>query len=440
MTTARIQTTPHTITTRRKTGTVIILFLFMLLHQTDKFLIGPLTTPIMETFGINEAQMGGVLTGAILVGAVFFPLWGYLYDRYARPRILALAAFLWGMTTWLGAIVPTYPLFVATRASTGIDDASYPGIYSMTSDYFGPHRRGRIIATLQMSGLFAFIIGTGLAFGLRDSIGWRGVFFITGGLGIVMALLILLLLRDAPRGASEPQLAELAEIGVYKFDLRTARSLLKNRTLFMLFFQQFVHLFPIQAISFWFFRYLEVERGLSSGEVFTMSVLFVVMGAAGYLLSGTLGDMMFRRTPRGRVLVGGTGIIVAAISLVVALNIPPGQTAAFMAVMSVTSVFINFAHPIVIPSIHDITPPEVRSTAHAMLGIAEQSGSALAPLLVGIVAVNATLRIGLLTICGIGFGLSSLILLAASFVIRRDVEAFRALMQQRAASDGVTAG
>jgi molybdopterin biosynthesis enzyme MoaB len=71
-----------------------------------------------------------------------------------------------------------------------------------------------------------------------------------------------------------------------------------------------------------------------------------------------------------------------------------------------------------------------------MLGIAEQSGSALAPLLVGIVAVHSTLRVGLLTICGIGFGASSLILLAASLVIRRDVESFRALMQQRALADG----
>ena len=33
---------------------VAIFFLFMLLHQSDKLLIGPLTTPIMETFDIDE--------------------------------------------------------------------------------------------------------------------------------------------------------------------------------------------------------------------------------------------------------------------------------------------------------------------------------------------------------------------------------------------------
>ncbi len=110
----------------------------MLLHQSDKLLIGPLTTPIMETFGIDEVQMGAVSTGALLVGAMMYPLWGYLYDRYARSKLLALASFIWGATTWLNAIAPTYPAFLVTRASTGVDDSSYPGIYSLISDYFGP--------------------------------------------------------------------------------------------------------------------------------------------------------------------------------------------------------------------------------------------------------------------------------------------------------------
>ena len=75
---------------------VAVFFVFMLLHQCDKLLIGPLTTPIMEEFGINHAQMGFITTGALIVGAFFYPLWGYLYDRYARAKLLALASFIVG--------------------------------------------------------------------------------------------------------------------------------------------------------------------------------------------------------------------------------------------------------------------------------------------------------------------------------------------------------
>ena len=88
--------------------------------------------------------MGAVFTGALAVGALLYPLWGYLYDRYARSRLLALAAFIWGATTWLSAIAPTFPTFLATRASTGIDDSSYPGIFSLISDYFSPLFSGPI--------------------------------------------------------------------------------------------------------------------------------------------------------------------------------------------------------------------------------------------------------------------------------------------------------
>jgi len=48
---------------RERWFVVAVFFLFMLLHQADKLLIGPLTTPIMETFNINEVEIGAVFPG-----------------------------------------------------------------------------------------------------------------------------------------------------------------------------------------------------------------------------------------------------------------------------------------------------------------------------------------------------------------------------------------
>ena len=67
----------------------------------------------METFNIDEVQMGAVFTGALIVGAVMYPLWGYLYDRFARAKLLALASMIWGATTWISAIAPNYKSFFA---------------------------------------------------------------------------------------------------------------------------------------------------------------------------------------------------------------------------------------------------------------------------------------------------------------------------------------
>src|SRR5512136_2704628 len=177
---------------------VIVFALFMLLHQTDKLLIGSLQLPVSATFGLNDFQWGLINSGALIVGTILYPIWGYLYDRYARAKLLALASFIWGATTWLSSIVRTYPAFLATRSSTGIDDSSYPGLYSLVADYFGPKMRGKIYGILQLTSPIGYLIGMILALMVAPVLngkifhleGWRSIFLITGSLGIIMAIVI----------------------------------------------------------------------------------------------------------------------------------------------------------------------------------------------------------------------------------------------------------
>src|SRR5512136_1903771 len=204
---------------------VIVFALFMLLHQTDKLLIGSLQLPVSATFGLNDFQWGLINSGALIVGTILYPIWGYLYDRYARAKLLALASFIWGATTWLSSIVRTYPAFLATRASTGIDDSSYPGLYSLIADYFGPKVRGKIYGLLELTMPIGYLSGMILALALRDQIGWRGVFYITGSLGIVLAFVIFFGVREPPRGGTEPEMAELERISTYRFSWPTVKAL-----------------------------------------------------------------------------------------------------------------------------------------------------------------------------------------------------------------------
>jgi MFS family permease len=165
-----------------------VFFVFMLLHQSDRLLIAPLTSQIMETFDIDEAQMGAVVTGALLVSAFLYPIWGYLYDRFSRAKLLALASAIWGSTTWLSAIAPTYPSFIATRATTGVDDSSYPGLYSLLSDYFGPSMRGKVYGLLQLSQPLGYMLGLLVATFIAVDLGWRGCFSMERNRILVLSL------------------------------------------------------------------------------------------------------------------------------------------------------------------------------------------------------------------------------------------------------------
>jgi MFS family permease len=409
-----------------------VFFAFMLLHQADKLLIGPLTTPIMEEFHINRAQMGLVTTGALLVGAVFYPLWGYLYDRYARAKLLALASFLWGATTWLGAIAPTYPTFLAARATTGIDDSSYPGLYSLISDYFLPNMRGKIIGLLELSMPIGYLVGMMLGLFLGGSIGWRSVFYITGGLGIVVAAVIFFGVHEPPRGQGEPELADMENISTYHFSWETARGLFQKRTLRILFVQGFFGVFPWNVIVYWFFNYLETERGYSPDAVFVTMVIAVLVLAAGYPLGGALGDYFFKRTPRGRALVAMTGVLSGAVMLVITLSIPIENQVLFAASLALTAIFIPFAAPNVVSTVHDVTLPEVRSTALSVQYFMESSGAALAPSIAGWIADQSSLKTAFLLICVSTWLLCGVFFALVAHYAPHDVQALRQQMRQRA--------
>lgn len=411
---------------------VAVFFAFMLLHQSDKLLIGPLTTPIMETFGINEAQMGAVSTAALLVGAVLYPVWGYLYDRYARSKLLALASFIWGSTTMLNASAPSYPVFLVTRASTGIDDSSYPGLDSMVADYFEPGIRGKIYGLLQLSGPLGYLLGMVLALMLGGIIGWRNVFYITGSLGIVLAVIIFFGVREPPRGRSEPELADLRELHVYHFNWQTAKGLFRKPTLILLFIQGFFGVFPWQVITFWIFRYLETERGYAPNEIlFTMSSVVLIL-ASGYFIGGAAGDWAFRRTPRGRLIVSSIAVLLGAVFLWFALNVPVENRGLFMVGLALTAIFMPFAGPNLISSVYDITLPEVRSTALAVQLFIENAGAATAPLLAGLIAVRYDLRTALLLICTITWVICSIFYAIAALIIPRDIAVLRAQLRERA--------
>ncbi|NCP16874.1 MFS transporter, partial [bacterium] len=252
---------------------VVIFFFFMLLHQTDKLMIGSMQVPISETFGMNNQQWGWVNSGALIVATLLYPIWGYLYDRYARAKLLALASLIWGATTWLNGIVRTFPAFLATRASTGIDDSSYPGLYTLVADYFGPSLRGKIYGILQLAQPLGYLLGMILALMIAPMIGgWRSIFYITGSLGLIVAALIFFFVKDMPRGKAEPEFEGMAEMQTFRFSWAEVREIFKKKTMWFIFLQGFAGVFPWNVITYFFFAYLEKERGYdANGILFTMA-------------------------------------------------------------------------------------------------------------------------------------------------------------------------
>ena len=202
--------------------------------------------------------------------------------------------------------------------------------------------------------------------------------------------------------------------------------------MWFVFLQGFAGVFPWNVITYYFFDYLEKERNYDSQSIlFTMAPIVLVL-AGGYFLGGSLGDVAFKRTNRGRILISSTGVLMGALFLFLAVNTPIESRTAFFILMLLTAVFMPLSSPNVVATVYDVTVPEVRSTAQATEYFIENAGAAFAPLLAGIIADASDLRTAILTICITAWLLCFFLYLGALFFVDRDVKALRAQMAERA--------
>jgi MFS family permease len=286
---------------------------------------------------------------------------------------------------------------------------------------------------LQVAQPLGYLAGMVLALMVAPMIGgWRSVFYITGSLGLVMAVLIFFGVREMPRGKAEPEFDGMQDYQQFRFSWAEAKQAVQKRSMWFVFAQGFAGVFPWNVITFFFFGYLIRERGYDNNSVlFTMAPVILVL-ALGYFVGGAIGDWLFKRNLNGRIITSSVGVILGAIFLFLAIQTPVENRTQFFVLMLVTAMFMPFSSPNVIATIFDVTTPEVRSTTQAVEYFVENSGAALAPLLAGIVADATNLKTAILWICISTWLLCFVIYLGALFFIPKDIHTLRGEMQRRA--------
>jgi MFS family permease len=161
-------------------------------------------------------------------------------------------------------------------------------------------------------------------------------------------------------------------------------------------------------------------------------VIAVLILALGYPIGGSLGDFFFKRDTRGRLIVSMIGVLLGAIFLWFALNSPNENVVLFTVLLGCTALFMPFASPNVISTVYDITLPEVRSTAVSVQYFIESLGAATAPLIVGLIADQTSLKNAFLIICISTWIVCAIFFFITSLFIKKDVEILRGEMSRRA--------
>ena len=174
---------------------------------------------ISKEFGFSKAEMGAIITTALLAYACGQILNGLLADRFGGKRALLIGAagtvvmnLLFGLASFWGLLW----LFVTIRGIDGYLQAfGAPGMVKINAAWFGQRERGRF------AGIFGFMINLG-RFGIFNlgpallagfiflglwqipPLHWRWLFWVPAGITTVIALGMSLVVQDTPEDAGFP--------------------------------------------------------------------------------------------------------------------------------------------------------------------------------------------------------------------------------------------
>jgi sugar phosphate permease len=296
-----------------------------------------------ENPGLSDTDIGW-LDSAFQATYAFGQVPGGLAgDLYGPRGILSGIILIWSLAVaGIGGTSGFWRLF-GVRAVFGFAQAgAYPVLNKMTRSWFPVSMRTSVQGVVAAMGrIGAACCPVIVATLLMDRLGlsWQNALLILALPGVALAAASWLVVRTSPRehpwANAEEQ--ELVETGMALPVTSQAATLELNRasvvSLAMLLLYAFASTFQDQLYVNWIPSFLVEGRGLNTAEMGLFTPLPLLGGALGGVVGGLLNDWLLRRTGNRRWSRSGvalTGKLVAAVLVVLSLNLTDGRLAMVM--------------------------------------------------------------------------------------------------------------
>lgn len=195
---------------------VLMCFAAAFVCYIDRVNISIAIIPMAEHFGWSGTQKGFVLS-SFFIGYMLGQIpSGWMANRVGGRLTLGVSLLLWSVFT---AITPVaamvgFSALILSRIVMGMGEAAtFPASYNLFSRWIPRQERSRAVA-FTLGGIpMGTVIGLAASGALVAQFGWQSVFYVFGAVGIVLAALWFMVVRDSPAqhpGVSEAERQHIA--------------------------------------------------------------------------------------------------------------------------------------------------------------------------------------------------------------------------------------
>jgi MFS family permease len=187
---------------RNERTTLILLAIGFGLVGLDRWMIAPLFPHMMKDLDLNYQQLGSLIGILSIAWGLFSITMGRLSDSIGRRKIMIAAMVMFSLLSSFSGVAGGFVSLLLIRALMGVAEGAFlPASVAAVGEASHPSRRG-LNQGLQLS-MFA-LMGLGLAPIIATQLlrvvpSWHWVFAVSAIPGLIVAVLIAVLLRDAPR-------------------------------------------------------------------------------------------------------------------------------------------------------------------------------------------------------------------------------------------------
>jgi len=394
----------------------------------DRIVLGILAGPIKAELHLSDSQLGllGGTAFALFYTALGIPV-GWWADRGNRVRIMTMALLCWSLFTALTGFAHSFLVLFLARLGVGVGEAGgVAPAYALIADYFRPASRARVLGFYSLGIPIGSALGYLLGGYLTTAFTWRTAFMLLGGIGVLLAPVFLLTIREPERGAYDA-----APDARRAPPLASVWRLLSAKPAFwLLSLGAGCGSIMGYGLLFWLPSFFMRSDGMSLLAVSRLlGALLIFGGIPGIVLGSYIADRIGARDRRAYAIVPAVAFLCVLPCYVIGTALPMGPAAVvfFLIPAALQLVWLG---P-VITAVQHLVPPTMRSLASAIfLFINNLLGLGLGALLIGFASDQLAARFGSASlryaILGgtIFYILAAALFFAAASRIRRDFEPF----------------